>query len=119
MLIFQLIVAYPTNRFAFGWGNMKLRIRVSSVAGAQAVNGFRVRAHYHLAYWSDVGSGRGTSTKGEYSRIGTIGQYDASGPVTNGQSPPSSGFWVLPLLVQTPRAPALHITNAAPGSATI
>ena len=45
--------------------------------------------------------------------------HDAGGPMTNGQYSLTGGFWVLPTLVQTPGAPTLHITNAAPGVATI
>ena len=29
------------------------------------------------------------------------------------------GFWALPILVQTPGAPTIYITNSAPGFATI
>ncbi len=66
-----------------------------------------------------VDGGGGTSTNGQYSLSGTIGQHDAGGPMTNGQYSVTCGFWALPTLVQTPGAPTLHITNAAPGFATI
>ena len=69
--------------------------------------------------WHTIDSGGGTSTGGVYSVSVTIGQPDAGGPMTNGQYSVTGGFWALPTLVQTPGAPTLHITNAAPGFATI
>jgi len=69
--------------------------------------------------WFTVDGGGGTSTGGVYSVSGTIGQPDAGGPMTNGQYSVTGGFWALPILVQTPGAPTLYITNGAPGVATI
>ena len=69
--------------------------------------------------WFKIAGGGGTSTNGQYSLSGTIGQPDAGGPLTNGQYSVTGGFWALPTLVQTPGAPTLHITNAAPGFATL
>jgi hypothetical protein len=69
--------------------------------------------------WSKIAGGGGTSTSGQFSIASTIGQPDAGGPMTNGPYSLVGGFWVLPTLVQTPGAPTLHITNAAPGFATI
>jgi hypothetical protein len=66
-----------------------------------------------------VAGGGGTSTGGVYSVSGTLGQPDAGGPMMNGQYSVTGGFWALPTLVQTPGAPTLHITNAAPGFAAI
>jgi len=69
--------------------------------------------------WFTIDGGGGTSTGGVYAVSGTIGQPDAGGPMTNGPYSLVGGFWALPMLVQTPGAPTLHITNAAPGFATI
>jgi hypothetical protein len=69
--------------------------------------------------WSKIAGGGGTSTNGQYSVSGTIGQPDAGEPLTNGPYWLTGGFWALPTLVQAPSAPTLHITNAAPGFATI
>ena len=69
--------------------------------------------------WFKVAGGGGTSTNGQYSLSGTIGQPDAGGPLTNGVYSLTSGFWALPTLVQAPGAPTLYITNAALGSAMI
>lgn len=69
--------------------------------------------------WHTIDGGGGTSTGGVFTVSGTIGQPDARGPLTNGQFSVTGGFWAMPTLVQTPDAPTLHITNAAPGWATI
>jgi len=69
--------------------------------------------------WFKIAGGGGTSTGGVYSLSGTIGQPDAGGPMGNGPYSLTGGFWALPVLVQTPGAPTLYITNAAPGFATI
>ena len=69
--------------------------------------------------WVKIAGGGGTSTNGQYSLSGTIGQHDAGGPMTNGPYSLVGGFWALATLVQTPGGPMLHVTNAAPGFATI
>jgi hypothetical protein len=69
--------------------------------------------------WSTIDGGGGTSTGGVYSVTGTIGQPDASGPMTNGQYSLTGGFWVLPVAVQTTNAPVLTIVPTMPGNATI
>lgn len=69
--------------------------------------------------WSKVAGGGGTSTGGVYAVSGTIGQPEASGPLTNGQFAVTGGFWALPVAIQTPEAPVLSITAAAPGQVRI
>jgi hypothetical protein len=69
--------------------------------------------------WHTIDGGGGTSTGGVYCVSGTIGQPDASRPMTNGQYAITSGFWALPQAVQTPGAPLLSITAAGPGLAEI
>lgn len=69
--------------------------------------------------WSKIAGGGGTSTNGQYSLSGTIGQHDASGAMTNGQFSVTGGFWVLPVAVQTSNAPTLSIAPAGAGQATI
>lgn len=77
-------------------------------------------AHAQYALdWHKIAGGGGTSTNGQFSISGTIGQPDAGGPMTNGQYSVIGGFWVLPQAVQTPGAPALAIAPASPGFALI
>jgi hypothetical protein len=59
--------------------------------------------------WYKVSGGGGTSTNGQYSVSGTIGQHDAGGPMTGGNYSLTGGFWSL-FAVQTPGAPLLTIT---------
>ena len=69
--------------------------------------------------WFTIDGGGGTSTGGVYSVSGTIGQPDASGPMTNGQYSVTGGFWALPFAVQTPGRPTLTIVPFGPGQARI
>jgi hypothetical protein len=58
--------------------------------------------------WYTIDGGGGTSTGGVYSVSGTIGQHDASGPMSGGNFSLTGGFWALYAL-QTPGAPTLSI----------
>jgi len=69
--------------------------------------------------WYTIDGGGGTSTGGVYSVIGTIGQPDAGGPMTNSQYSVTGGFWALPTVIQVIGAPTLTIAPATPGNATI
>ena len=62
--------------------------------------------------WYKVAGGGGTSTGGAYVVSGTIGQADASGPMTGGSYSLTGGFWALVSVVQTPGLPNLTITRA-------
>ena len=62
--------------------------------------------------WYKIAGGGGTSTGGTYSISGTIGQHDASTPLTGGQYSLTGGFWALINVVQTPGLPNLAITHS-------
>jgi hypothetical protein len=66
--------------------------------------------------WFKIAGGGNTSTNGQFSLSGTIGQHDAGGPMTGGNYSVTGGFWALSA-VQTPGAPSLRIflstTNTA------
>jgi len=62
--------------------------------------------------WSKVAGGGGTSTNGQYSVSGTIGQPDASLAMSGGQYSVTGGFWALINVVQTPGAPTLNISHS-------
>mgnify|MGYP001602695655 CR=1 FL=1 len=66
-------------------------------------------AQSHSIDGSTIDGGGGTSTGGVYQVSGTLGQPDASGPMTNGPDSLVGGFWALPILVPTPGAPLLSI----------
>jgi hypothetical protein len=62
--------------------------------------------------WYKISGGGGTSSNGNYSVTGTIGQPDASGAMTGGNYSVTGGFWSLISVVQTIGAPALTITHS-------
>src|SRR5215472_2804431 len=70
------------------------------------------RAQQYSIDWFKVSGGGGTSTNGQYSISGTIGQHDAGGPMIGGNYSLTGGFWALYSVVQTPGAPTLYITHA-------
>ena len=74
----------------------------------------QARSQNFVIAWSRMAGGGGTSTNGQYSLSGTIGQHDAGGLMTGGNFSLTGGFWAL-YAVQTPGAPVLSIelTNNA------
>ena len=69
--------------------------------------------------WFKIAGGGGTSTGGNYSLSGTIGQHDAGGPMTNGPFSLVGGFWALPIAIQTPNAPLLSVEQLAGNSVRV
>ncbi|MEJ0090185.1 MAG: hypothetical protein WDM80_10625 [Limisphaerales bacterium] len=69
-----------------------------------------VQAQPYSIDWYKVAGGGGTSTGGVYAVSGTIGQHDASAPLSGGNYSVTGGFWSLINVVQTPGAPTLNIT---------
>jgi len=67
-------------------------------------------AQYSIS-WYKIAGGGGTSANGLYALSGTVGQQDASGPMTGGSYSLTGGFWAL-YAVQTGGAPTLFITQA-------
>jgi hypothetical protein len=59
--------------------------------------------------WYKIPGGGGTSSNGQYSVSGSIGQHDSSGVMTGGNYSMTGGFWSL-YAVQTTGAPLLAIT---------
>jgi hypothetical protein len=62
--------------------------------------------------WYKIAGGGGTSSNGQYSVVGTIGQHDAGGAMSGGNYSLTGGFWSLISVVQTPGAPTLTITHS-------
>ena len=60
--------------------------------------------------WFTIDGGGGTSTNGQYSLTGTIGQPD-TGAMTGGNFTLQGGFWGVIAAVQTEGAPLLSVTN--------
>jgi hypothetical protein len=68
--------------------------------------------------WYKVSGGGGASTGGIYSVNGTIGQPDASGPLTGGTYSLTGGFWAL-FAMQTAGLPYLVIVQNGPNSVKV
>lgn len=66
-----------------------------------------------------IAGGGGTSSNAQFSLVGTLGQPDAGGPMANGPFVITGGFWTLPMAIQIPGGPILHIVPATPGFATL
>lgn len=75
--------------------------------------GFEAGAQSYSVDWSVIPGGGGTSTNGQYSLTGSIGQAHASSVMSGGDYSLTGGFWSLISVVQTPGAPALTITHSA------
>jgi hypothetical protein len=63
--------------------------------------------------WYKIAGGGGTSTNGQFSVSGAIGQHDAGGPMTGGNYQLTGGFWALYAVIQASNAPTLYITGAS------
>jgi hypothetical protein len=62
--------------------------------------------------WYKIAGGGGTSSGGQYSLSGTIGQPDASTTMTGGNYSLTGGFWAFISVLQTPGAPTLYISES-------
>jgi hypothetical protein len=71
-----------------------------------------VHAQNYSIDWHKIAGGGGTSTGSVYAVSGTIGQPDASTPLTGGNYSLTGGFWSLIAVVQTTGAPTLTITRS-------
>ena len=70
--------------------------------------------------WYKIAGGGGTSSNGQYTISGTIGQHDATanGALTGGNYSLTGGFWALISVLQTPREPTLYISHSG-GTVTV
>ena len=69
------------------------------------------RGQYSIP-WYTIDGGGGTSTNGQYSITGTIGQADADGAMTGGSYSLTGGFWSLIAVVRSSEAPTLYVAHA-------
>ena len=74
-----------------------------------------LRAQNYSIDWFTIDGGGGTSTNGQYSLSGTIGQPDAGATMTNGNYSLTGGFWAINgvSVVQNLGSPILSITVPA------
>ncbi len=99
--------------------NMKTRLKILLLACSLGLNAFIAAAQPYTVDRFTVACGGGTSIGGGYTITGTVGQSDASTPLTNGLYSVTGGFWLLPQAVQSTNAPTLAIAAATPGNAII
>ncbi|MFN7138344.1 MAG: hypothetical protein ACK4UN_03280 [Limisphaerales bacterium] len=81
---------------------------VSALAAMQSSSGPLLLAQSYAINWSRIASGGGTSSGGNFSVSGTIGQSDV-GRITGGNFRIESGYWSVLSAVQMPGAPILSI----------
>ena len=77
-----------------------------------SVSCLRASGQSYSIDWYKIGGGGGTSTNGQYSVTGTIGQHDAGGAMSGGNYSLTGGFWALISVVQTAGAPTLLISHS-------
>ena len=96
-------------------GNWRLKLGASLGLGCWCLALFLTTAASAQSYsinWSKIAGGGGTSSGGQYTLSGTIGQPDASPAMTGGNYALTGGFWSMISVVQTPGAPTLHISQS-------
>jgi hypothetical protein len=75
---------------------------------------------FTIDWWSaDAGGGTSTNADGRYTLSGTIGQPDASNPLSGGRYTLVPGFWSIIAAVQTPGAPLLSVVLTPTNSVVI
>lgn len=102
---------------------MKTRLTLIRFAGLLLVlSGFgrptSALAQSYSINWYKIAGGGGTSTNGQYSLSGTIGQQDAGGTLTGPGFALTGGFWSL-FVVQTSGAPSLGIRSTQTNSVVV
>ncbi|MGP8202033.1 MAG: hypothetical protein ACLQU4_21310 [Limisphaerales bacterium] len=77
-----------------------------------ALFAWNATAQNYAIDWYKIGGGGGTSTNGQYSVGGTIGQHDAGTTMTGGSYALTGGFWSLVAVMPSSGAPLLTITRS-------
>ena len=69
-----------------------MTLRTITIALTIAACGSAMGQDFSIS-WFTIDGGGGTSTGGDFSLSGTIGQHDAGGPMTGGDFSLTGGFW--------------------------
>src|SRR3954471_4688063 len=69
--------------------------------------------------WYKIAGGGGTSSNGQFTVSGTIGQHDAGGPMVGGNFSLTGGFWSLLSVVQTVGSPTIRIFLTTSNTAVV
>ncbi len=90
-----------------------VRLILFCLAAVTCATAPKAVAEFYSIDWFTIDAGGGKSTGGVYYVSGTIGQPDASEPMTGGNFAITGGFWSLLSVVPTPGAPLLTITHTS------
>ena len=96
--------------------NMKFAALLTAVVGSAAL---LASAQSYSIDWYKIAGGGGTSSGGNYTLSGTIGQHDAGTTMSGGAYSLTGGFWSLISVVQTEGLPYLTIANLSPTSVKV
>ena len=91
---------------------MKTKLFVAFLALLALVAPSSLLAQNYAISWYKITGGGGTSTGGVYSVNGTIGQPDASAPMTGGSYSLVGGFWSMISVIQSAGVPKLTIYHS-------
>jgi hypothetical protein len=108
----KAIIQHPPSKLA-----AKIFAAVS-ICGLLLV-GFDASAQPYSIDWYKIAGGGGTSSNGQFTVSGTIGQHDAGGPLTGGNFSLTGGFWSLFSVVQIVGSPLLTIFTTTTNTAVI
>ena len=86
---------------------------------ALALSATSVSAQSYSIDWYKIAGGGGTSSNGQFTLSGTIGQHDAGGPMTGGNFSLTGGFWSLLSVVQSVGSPTLRIFLTTSNTAVV
>jgi hypothetical protein len=89
---------------------MRFFLVFTLLSAALLVPSARAQSTNYSISWYTIAGGGGTSSGGNYTVSGTIGQ-PATGTMSGGNYSLTGGFWSLIAVVQTPGAPPLNITR--------
>ena len=112
---FQLPNSRETSTASIQSGNWRLKLGVSLAVGFWCLVLFLATTASAQSYsinWYKIAGGGGTSSGGQYTLSGTIGQPDASVAMNGGNYSLTGGFWSIVSVVQTPGAPTLYISQS-------
>ena len=98
---------------------MKTLLFSSLAALALALLTSSASAQTYSIDWYKIAGGGGTSSNGQFTLSGTIGQHDAGGPMVGGNFSLTGGFWSLLSVVQTVGSPTLRIFLTTTNTAVI
>jgi hypothetical protein len=89
---------------------MRYYLTIAFLGAALLAPSARAQSTNYSISWHTIAGGGGTSSGGNYSVSGTIGQ-PATASMSGGSYSLTGGFWSIIAAVQTPGAPLLNITH--------